>query len=124
MQIVIVGLSFVINAASAAKSMVIFQFIYEIAALRVKVDATQVAECTKEVKELNWKKRVLLVSYAFIIGAILSLKAVFLMNKSKALMMLDVWMRLCTILIYTYMFVQFVYLISFFRRKKEAKLMR
>ena len=108
MQIVIVGLSFVINAASAAKSMVIFQFIYEIAALRVKVDATQVAECTKEVSKLNCKKRVLLVSYAFIIGAILSLKAVFLMNKSKALMMLDVWMRLCTILIYTYMFVQFV----------------
>jgi len=46
-------LSFVINAASAAKSMVIFQFIYEIAALRVKVEASDVEECTKEVSELN-----------------------------------------------------------------------
>ena len=46
-------LSFVINAASAAKSMVIFQFIYEIASLRVKVEATQVEQCTKEVSKLN-----------------------------------------------------------------------
>ncbi len=42
LQIIIDVLGFAIPAASAAKSMVVFQFIYEIAALRVKVEAAQV----------------------------------------------------------------------------------
>jgi hypothetical protein len=71
---------------------------------------------------LNVKKQIVLIAFAAIELVILVLIALRKHYKDNSLLIVDLVMRACNILIYTYMFLHFVKLISFFQKKKKENL--
>lgn len=69
-------LIFVITVSLSAKSLVIFHFIFELLALRVKLEAGQFSDYLQLMQGLNLKKRVVMITFGTIDGVFLVMIAI------------------------------------------------
>ena len=69
-------LIFVITVSLSAKSLVIFNFIFELLALRVKLEAGQFSDYLQLMQGLNLKKRVVMITFGTIDGVFLVMIAI------------------------------------------------
>jgi hypothetical protein len=69
-------LYFVISVSLSAKSLVIFHFIFELLALRVKLEAGQFSDYLQLMRGLNLKKRVVMITFGMIDGVFLVMIAI------------------------------------------------
>ena len=69
-------LIFVITVSLSAKSLVIFHFIFELLALRVKLEAGQFSDYLQLMRGLNIKKKVVIITYGTIEGVFLVMIAI------------------------------------------------
>jgi glucan phosphoethanolaminetransferase (alkaline phosphatase superfamily) len=115
-------LVFVITGSLSAKSIGIFYFIFDLLSLRNKLDAVQISDYNLKMRGLNLNKQIVLIAFAAIEIVILVLIALRQQYKDNSLLAADLAMRACNILIYTYMFLHFVKLITFFQKKKKENL--
>ena len=115
-------LVFVITGSLSTKSLVIFYFIFELLVLRVKLEAGEISDYNLQMRGLKLKKKMALIAFAAVEGVILVLIGMNMKDKESSLIIVDLAMRACNILLYAYMFILFVQLISFFDKKKKDKL--
>jgi hypothetical protein len=66
----------VITVSLSAKSLVIFHFIFELLALRVKLEAGQFSDYLQLMRGLNLKKRVVMITFGMIDGVFLVMIAI------------------------------------------------
>ena len=69
-------LIFVITVSLSAKSLVIFHFIFELLALRVKLEAGQFSDYLQLMRGLKIKKKVVMITYGTIEGVFLVMIAI------------------------------------------------
>jgi hypothetical protein len=69
-------LIFVITVSLSAKSLVIFHFIFELLALRVKLEAGQFSDYLQLMRGLNLKKKVVMITFGTIDGVFLVMIAI------------------------------------------------
>ena len=122
METILSVLVFVITGSLSAKSIGIFYFIFDLLSLRNKLDAVQISDYNLKMRGLNLNKQIVLITFAAIEIVILVLIALRQQYKDNSLLVADLAMRACNILIYTYMFLHFVKLITFFQKKKKENL--
>jgi len=115
-------LVFVITGSLSTKSLVIFYFIFELLVLRVKLEAGEISDYNLQMRGLKLKKKMALIAFATIEAVILVLIGLNQKDKESSLLIVDLFMRACNILLYAYMFMLFVELITFFEKKKKDKL--
>ena len=96
--------------------------IFELLVLRVKLEAGEISDYNLQMRGLNLKKKMALIAFATIEAVILVLIGLNQKDKESSLLIVDLVMRACNILLYAYMFMLFVELITFFEKKKKDKL--
>ena len=69
-------LIFVITVSLSAKSLVIFHFIFELLALRVKLEAGQFSDYLQLMRGLKIKKKVVMITFGTIEGVFLVMIAI------------------------------------------------